>query len=143
MGQQQLLLLVISVVLVGFAVMAGFVAAESKFKQSSADTLVEHNLTIASEAVFWKTKRDPFNGGNARYTGLETDGMQTLFLGETTETGTFKITCASASRLEITAVSRRFPEIGARTVVEDYEILSTSIVYDGSIKLDDGCVQQQ
>lgn len=136
MGQQQLLLLVISMILVGVAVMAGFSAAETKLRQSEVDTLINRNLTIASEAVFWKTKRDPYSGGNASYAGLATDGMQTLFLGESTHNGTFKITRATTSELEITAVSTSYPEVGVRTFVTDYNIDSTAVRYDGTITFD-------
>ena len=133
MGQQQLLLLVMGIVIVGFAVIAGFAMAQSTLRQTTVDNLVDRNLTIATDAVYWKTKRDPFNGGNASYAGLATDGMQKLFLGEETHVGFFKITGASVDDLEITAVSLRFPEIGVRTLVEGYEIVSTVTAYDGSI----------
>ncbi len=136
MGQQQLLLLVISIVLVGIAVMAGFSAAETKLKQAEVDTLISRNLSIASEAVFWKTKRDPYSGGNASYAGLATDGMQTLFLGESTHNGTFMITHATADELHITAVSTSYPEVGVRTYVTDYSVDSTAVRYDGTISLD-------
>lgn len=134
MGQQQLLLLVMGIIVVGIAVIAGFAMGKATLRQSSVDTLVDRNLSIATEAVFWKTKRDPFSGGNASYVGLATDGMQKLFLGETTETGFFKITDATQNTLEITAVSLRYPEIGVRTFVEGYEILSSDIAHDGSIQ---------
>ena len=136
MGQQQLLLLVIGLIIVAIAVLAGISAFEVKFKQSVVDNLVDRNLSIATDAVFWKTKRDPFSGGNAEYTGLATDGMTTLFLGETTEIGTFKITKATADELEITAVSNRFPDIGVRTYVTDYSIDSTSVSYTGGFTLE-------
>ena len=136
MGQQQLLLLVMGVVLVGIAVLAGFAAGDKTLKQSAADNLVDRNLSIATDAVYWKTKRDPFNGGNAQYTGLQTDGMQKLFAGEVTENGIFRITRATADELEITAVSTRYPDLGARTLVRDYDIISTDVRFDGSINLD-------
>lgn len=136
MGQQQLLLLVIGVILVAIAIMAGIYAFETRFRQSIVDNLVEHNLSIATEAVFWKTKRDPFWGGNAKYTGLATDGMQTLFMGETTNVGTFKITKATDNELEITAIATDYPEIGVRTYVTDYSIDSTAISYNGEITLE-------
>lgn len=137
MGQQQLLLLVIGVIIVGIAVIAGFTAMETKLKQSAADNLVDRNLTIATDAVYWKTKRDPFNGGNAEYTGLADDGMHTLFLGEETHNGIFKITKATSSELEITSVSIRYPTIGVRTFVQDYEIVSTDVAYDGRITIEE------
>ena len=137
MGQQQLLLLVMGIVIVGFAVMAAFAMAKTTLRQSAVDNLVERNLTIATDAVYWKTKRDPFNGGNASYSGLATDGMQKLFMGEKTHMGFFKITGASGDSLQITAVSLRYPDIGVRTFVERYEITNTVIAHDGSITTTD------
>jgi hypothetical protein len=136
MGQQQLLLLVMGVIIVGFAVIAGFAMGQSTMRQAAVDNLVDRNLTIATEAAFWKQKRDPFNGGNASYAGLATDGMQKLFLGETTVVGYFKITRATPNELEVTAVSIRYPEIGVQTFVEGYEIIETVIAHDGSIQVD-------
>lgn len=136
MGQQQLLLLVMGVIIVGVGVMAGFTAMDEKMRQNTVDTLIDRNLTIASEAVFWKTKRDPYNGGNARYSGLAADGMQTLFLGEETHNGVFKITYADDTNLQITAVSNSYPEIGIRTFVSEYSIDSTAVRYDGTITIE-------
>lgn len=124
------------IVIVGFAVMAAFAMGESTLRQSAADNLVDRNLSIATEAVYWKQKRDPFSGGNASYEGLATDGMQKLFLGEETPFGFFRITNASETELEITAVSLRYPELGVRTFVERYEIVATDIAYDGSIAVE-------
>lgn len=136
MGQQQLLLLVFGVIIVGVAVMAGLIAVDEKLRQSAVDNLIDRNLTIASEAVFWKTKRDPYNGGAAKYSGLANDGMQTLFLGEETHGGRFKITHADDNTLQITAVSTSYPEIGVRTFIDGYSIDSTAVRHDGSIALD-------
>ena len=133
MGQQQLLLLVMGIIIVGLAVMAGLAMGQATLKQNAVDNLVDRNLTIATEAVFWKQKRDPFYGGNASYAGLEHDGMQKLFLGERTVSGFFKITRATQDELEITAVSLTYPELGVRTYVNKYDITETKIARDGSI----------
>lgn len=135
MGQQQLLLLVIGVVIVGFAVLAGLRAVDENSRQSVADTLVEHNLYIAHNAVAWKTKLDPYNGGNMRYTGLAADGLKTLSLRDSTHTGYFQITEATDDELEITAVSLRYPELGVRTLVRGYDIVQTEVDYGGNITI--------
>ena len=81
MGQQQLLLMVLGVIVVGVAVVAGFSAAEVSFMQHDADALVNRCLHIAQDAVYWKTKTDPFEGGSASYAGLASGGFdQFLFL---------------------------------------------------------------
>ena len=136
MGQQQLLLLVFGIVIVAVAVIAGMEAFSRKMEQSAADNLVDRNLTIASEAVAWKTKRDPYNGGSASYAGLVSDGLEKLFLNPTTNNGVFAITYATVDEIHITGVSDKFPNLGARTYITGYTIDSTTVAYDGSITID-------
>lgn len=135
MGQQQLLLLVIGVVLVGFSVLAAFTAIEKHTRQDEADGLLDRTLAIATHAVYWKTKNDPFNGGNQSYADLAADGMQTLALDTATVRGRFDITGAWVDSLEISAVSSRYPDIGVRVTVDRYDIKRTVVAYDGSITL--------
>lgn len=135
MGQQQLLLLVLGIVLVGIAVMAGFYAFEEKSKQFVVDNLVNRNLEIANAATFWKTKKDPFAGGNAKYVGLATDGLEQLRIDSETNYGDFEITTATNDAIVITGVSNRWPELGARTYVNRYSIDSTTVSYSGGITL--------
>src|SRR5690606_337841 len=131
MGQQQLLLLVLGIVIVGFAVMAGFVMGENTLRQRAADNLVDRNLAIASDAVFWKQKRNPFYGGNASYAGLANDGMQKLFMGEETKTGVFKITDADYVEWEVAARSVKYAELLVRTYVKEYEIVKKVVSFGG------------
>ena len=136
MGQQQLLLIVLGIVIVGVAVVAGIEAAEISFKQHDADALVTRCLHIAQDAVYWKAKADPFEGGNASYEGLSVGGFEKLFLGEETESGAFKIVSATADSLIIIAVSKRFPSLGVRVRVAGEEIVDTDVDYNGGITLD-------
>ncbi|MEM8484680.1 MAG: hypothetical protein AAF564_03985 [Bacteroidota bacterium] len=136
MGQQQLLLLVMGIIIVGFSVMAGVQIVEKNFRQHNADMLIDRGLMIAQSALAWKAQADPFEGGNASYSGLENAGFKKLFLGEETENGIFKISMAQGDSLELVAVSKRFPEVGIRVNVSDQEIYRTTVRYDGSITLD-------
>ncbi len=135
MGQQQLLLLVIGVVLVALAVMAAFPALERGFKQDEADGLLDRALAISTYAVQWKTTKDPFNGGNQSYAPLATNGLETLAMGETTIRGRFGITAATQTTLEITGVSDRYPGIGVRVYVTNYDVDSSRVSFDGEIGL--------
>ena len=49
MGQQQLLLLIICVVLVGLAVVAAFTVLETNYRKDEADGLLERSLAIATQ----------------------------------------------------------------------------------------------
>ena len=135
MGQQQLLLLVIGVVLVGLAVVATFAILDRSYNQDEADGLLERALAISTDAVAWKSKNDPFAGGNQSYERLATDGLRTLAVDTATVRGRFAITAATASTLEITGVSDRRPGIGVRVYVQDYDVESSDVSFDGDFEL--------
>ncbi len=135
MGQQQLLLLIIGVILVGLAVMAGLTAVQKYTQQDEADGLVDRSLAIATYAFYWKSRQDPFAGGDQSYEGLGADGMGTLSLNPETVRGRFAITAAWADSVEITAVSTRYPDIGVRVVLDQFNIRRTTVRFDGTLVL--------
>ena len=77
MGQQQLLLLVLGIVLVAVAIVAGFMIFEENIKKSNAEALVSDAVNIATAAQSWKVRPQTFGGqtGSSRddpmdYTGF-------------------------------------------------------------------------
>ena len=72
MGQQQLLLLVLGIVIVGLAVVVGIQAFSENMKKANADALVNDAIRIASDAQAWKLKPAAFGGGAdvTMFTGL-------------------------------------------------------------------------
>ena len=72
MGQQQLLLLVLGIVIVGLAVVVGIQAFSENQKKANADELVNDAIRIASDAQAWKLKPAAFGGGASasNWTGL-------------------------------------------------------------------------
>jgi hypothetical protein len=64
MGQQQLLLLVLGIVIVGLAVVVGINAFSENRTKSNADALVTDGLRIASDIQAWALKPQQFGGGN-------------------------------------------------------------------------------
>ena len=63
MGQQQLLLLVLGIVIVGLSVVVGIQAFSENQKKANADSLVNDAIRIASDAQAWKLKPSAFGGG--------------------------------------------------------------------------------
>ena len=63
MGQQQLLLLVLGIVIVGLAVVVGIQAFGENQKKSNADAMVNDGVRIASDVQAWKLKPAAFGGG--------------------------------------------------------------------------------
>ncbi len=135
MGQQQLLLLVIGVVLVGLAVVAAFAVLDRNYRQDEADGILDRSLAIATQAAYWKAKNDPFAGGNQSYQALETGGMERLSLNATNVRGRYAITGATVNTLEVTGVSDRHPGIGVRVYVTDFNIDSSAVSFDGQFEL--------
>ncbi len=64
MGQQQLLLLVLGIVIVGLAVVVGIQAFSENQKKANADALVNDAIRVASDAQAWMLKPTAFGGGN-------------------------------------------------------------------------------
>ena len=120
------------IIVAAVAVLAGITAFFEKMKQFEADNIVSRNLEIATSAVYWKTKKDPFAGGNASYAGLASGGLPRLHLDAETHHAKYEITSVTVSAIVITGSSTRYPEIGVRTWIRDYSIDSTDINYTGA-----------
>ena len=71
MGQQQLLLLVLGIVIVGLAVVVGIQAFGENQKKANSDALVNDGVRIASDIQAWLLKPAAFGGGAGDFTGLD------------------------------------------------------------------------
>ena len=137
MGQQQLILLVISVILVALAVMAAFPVLERNYRQNEADALLDRALSITGHAVQWKITNDPFNGGAQSYERLSEGGLATLGLDTSNVYGRFRITGATQNTLEVTGESDRHEGIAVRVFIDAYDVVGSDISFTGEIGLDD------
>jgi hypothetical protein len=102
MGQQQLLLLVLGIVIVGLAVVVGIQAFGENQKKANADALVNDGVRIASDAQAWKLRPGAFGGGAdvAGMTGFsfQQAGYTVNADGDyRNHTGTFTIAATAAS----------------------------------------------
>ncbi len=107
MGQQQLLLLVLGIVIVGLAVVVGIQAFGENQKKANADAVVNDAVRIASDAQAWKLKPSAFGGGadaadedNHNFEDLELEqlGYELNTAGQYENlNGTFEITGADGS----------------------------------------------
>ena len=114
MGQQQLLLLVLGIVIVGLAVVVGIQAFGENQKKANADAMVNDAVRIASDAQAWKLKPAAFGGGAAKQNWTDLTFEQ---LGYTTGTngcatgeygnlnGCYVMSTQSAASLTITGKS--------------------------------------
>lgn len=98
MGQQQLLLLVLGIVLVAVAIVAGIFTFEDNLKKSNAESLITDAMNIAIAAQAWKVRPPTFGGqsGTHRndpmdYTGFTFNAIS-LDTPHTTINGSFTFT---------------------------------------------------
>jgi hypothetical protein len=112
MGQQQLLLLVLGIVIVGLAVVVGIQAFSENMKKANSDALVNDAIRIASDAQAWRLKPTAFGGGAGNAAADMWDGLTLPKLGYTVNgdgayvnlNGTITMTDA-AGVLTITAIN--------------------------------------
>ena len=144
MGQQQLLLLVLGIVIVGLAVVVGINAFGENQKRANADALVNDGLRIASDVQAFALKPEQF-GGAGGFDGIESITNSSEFFqnslgyslnGETeyqNVNGQFIVSGGGGSDLVITATNNDQSNEVYVTVcgVTSSEIL-TRIDYQGS-----------
>ena len=105
MGQQQLILLVLGVVIVGLGIVVGLSAFDETQRRTSVDALTQDVVRIAGDAQAWRLKPMVYGGGGGAFAGVtfaalgyvETSGVYT------TVTGTFTLAVDGAD-LTITGV---------------------------------------
>jgi hypothetical protein len=81
MGQQQLLLLVLGIVIVGLAVVVGIQAFGENQKKANSDAIVNDAIRIASDAQAWRLKPAAFGGGAGNAAAAPFTGITLTQLG--------------------------------------------------------------
>jgi len=85
MGQQQLLLLVLGIVIVGLATVVGINAYGENSTKSNWDALLQDSMRIANDGQSWKQKPELFSGSSDATKGVLADftGVDFVQLGFT------------------------------------------------------------
>ncbi|WP_103021310.1 hypothetical protein [Salinibacter altiplanensis] len=96
MGQQQLLLLVLSTVIVGLATVAGIQAFSENQAQASQDALVQRGTSIASDIQGLAGKPSQMGGVDLTSSGASASGIVTKLGYETTSSSDTKVTAEGA-----------------------------------------------
>ena len=112
MGQAQLLLIVLGVVIVGLAVMAGINAYSQNNIKADLDAVVNDCVRLASDAQLYAQKPTQFGGLATVADPFETEGMTIDGLGwdatNGTQYSTLALTAGDASAV-FTCTSKKFP----------------------------------
>src|ERR1035437_3141843 len=105
MGQQQLLLIVLGVIVVGIAVAAGMGLFSASKDSSIKDELVNQTLAIAANAQQFYSKPTSMGGGNQSFLNFGLGGAALGKLGWTTN-GTYAVGAGSNANIVITGTPR-------------------------------------
>ena len=114
MGQQQLLLLVLGIVIVGLAVVVGIQAFGENQRKANNDALVNDGIRIASDAQAWALKPTAFGGGDGDFLLADGSDMDLDDLGYQPDAngvysnvnGNFEVTVNGANDIAIEGCSR-------------------------------------
>ncbi len=104
MGQQQLLLITLSAIIVGVSVLVGIQMFSENAVQANQDAVLQDMMTIASRAQDWYRKPVQMGGGGRDWTLLTgaAKPFDLLQLPETTANGTYQIAAGTAGGINIT-----------------------------------------
>jgi len=95
MGQQQLLLIILTAVIVGIAVTVGINMFGEGAYQANRDAVLTDAATIASRAQGWYRKPGVLGGGDRSFDGLS--DLSTIGFPDTTANGNFAISGSGQS----------------------------------------------
>ncbi len=119
MGQQQLLLLILGIVIVGLAVVVGLQAFERNQEKAAGDAMVSDAMRMIADSQVWALKSPMHGGGGNAYTGLTLTKMG-YDTGATTYydglNARFAVTVTSPTEIELTFCNKAQSAGGSATV---------------------------
>jgi hypothetical protein len=125
MGQQQLLLLILSAVIVGIAIVMGINMFAENAAQANQDAVMQDCLTLASRAQGWFRRPTAIGGGGGDYNGLNATnpgdpGFLALNFDDVNENGDYSMAVqGGGTNLLITGVGTENPDgAGANLTVQ-------------------------
>jgi hypothetical protein len=144
MGQQQLLLLVLTIVIVTIAVFIGIDLFDKSSQRQHVDELVRYSVDVASDAIAWREKKSPYLGGGGSFAqlGTGTDGLEKFLISSNRPPGQLAIEESTQNTMTIVGISTSYPELGVRMQVEGFNIVSTETYRNNEI-CDDSSVASE
>ena len=124
MGQQQLLLLVLSAIIVGVSIVIGINMFSSSAVQANQDAVLQDCLNIAARAQEWYRKPTVMAGGGRVFTGVD---LAQLNIDPTNANGSYALTPAAQS-LSIAGTGVEGSPLVVTVVAAPDSITSTAIV---------------
>ena len=100
MGQQQLLLIILGVIIVGIAIAVGLSLFSAQSIQANKDAIINDLNNIAAHAYQFKIRPSSMGGGQGSYSGYAIPSKMS-----SNENAVFSVTSATATAVTIVATS--------------------------------------
>jgi hypothetical protein len=100
MGQQQLLLIILGVIIVGIAIAVGLSLFSAQSIQANKDAIINDLNNVAAHAYQYKIRPASMAGGDGKYTGYKLPTKMA-----TNENATYSPTTITATDVTVTATS--------------------------------------
>ena len=101
MGQQQLLLLVLSAIIVGISIVVGINMFSTNAYQANRENVVQEAVTIAAKAQEWYRKPTMLGGGGRSFTNFT--NLTSIGMPGQTINGTYTLGSQGVGTFQITA----------------------------------------
>ncbi len=131
MGQQQLLLIILGVIVVGIAVAVGITMFQDNAVSANRDAVVNDLVNLAARAQQFYRRPTSLGGGQNSFAGLSTNGISKLVNVPSTSTswmnanGTYIVQLASDSMVTLEGTGNEIGNDGAGRVRVTMEVRAT------------------
>jgi hypothetical protein len=116
MGQQQLLLIILGVIIVGVAIAVGIAMFSGQSISSNRDAITTDLNTLGADCYQFKIRPSSMGGGGGTYAGYAI--VATGAWGSNNPNATYTVTTQTASSLVLTATSK---QVSGGTVTITYD----------------------
>jgi hypothetical protein len=127
MGQQQLLLIILGVIIVGIAIAVGLSLFSAQSIQSNKDAIINDLNNIAAHAYQFRIRPSSMGGGNGAYTGysiptkMQTNSNASYASTPAANTVTIVATSAQNTTNTVTVVVDSNGNLGSWTYAGDFK----------------------
>ena len=125
MGQQQLLLIILSVIVVGIAISIGIILFSTNAIEQKRNEIINECALLASEAQLYYRKPRSLGGGGKTFTGWKVPSQY-----NTTEVGSFSAEVLSPKEVKITGTGN---EIITGSDSVKVELIVTELLYKTTV----------
>lgn len=111
MGQQQLLLIVLGVIIVGIAVVTGIIVFQSNAIENKRDVVISESVNLAHMAITYYKKMRLYGGGQNSFTGWKIPEELKI-----TNNGSYEVESLDSSEVRITGIGNA--EVTGENLIE-------------------------